>query len=359
MLSKLFGAAQNFFIRNRKPGVAYLSDFANWANDHAVLTICRHLRERRHFPAAVVQTQRGLRGQIVHVIDRHALLQPGGAAAIHASNRVFLSWFHQDPDVPAAKLAALRALLPEALRRVESVVVPCETTRQALLSLGVPTEKITTIPLGVDTSFFRPPSAVERAAARERFGIAADAICIGSFQKDGEGWGDGNEPKLIKGPDVFLQVIERLRDRGAKLHVLLSGPARGYVRSGLEKLGVPCSHTRLEQFHDILPLYHALDLYLIASRCEGGPLAFCESWATGVPVVSTRVGLPADWIDHGVNGMLHESEDADGLAGSCAKLIEQPELRASVAAAALRAAPQLDWAVLAEKHFTLYFPSSA
>ncbi len=354
MLSKLLDAAKNFAIRNRQPGVAYLSDNANWANDHAVITICRHLRERHHFPSYLVQTRRGLRGQIVHVIDRHALLQPGGAAAIDPSNRVLLTWFHQDPDVPESKLAKLRSLLPEVLARVETVVVPCEATRNALLSLGMPTEKITTIPLGVDTAVFRPPSAEERRAARQRFNIAEDAICIGSFQKDGEGWGDGLEPKLIKGPDTFLKVIERLRDRGMKVHVLLSGPARGYVRNGLEKLGVPHSHTLLANFHDILPLYHALDLYLIASRCEGGPLAFGESWATRVPVVSTRMGMPADWIQHRVNGMLNDCEDADGLAESCTQLATDAIFRESIRTAALAAVPQLDWATLAASHYALY-----
>ena len=45
----------------------------------------------------------------------------------------------------------------------------------------------------------------------------------------GVGWGDGLEPKLIKGPDVLLQTVALLRQRIPELFVLLSGPARGYV----------------------------------------------------------------------------------------------------------------------------------
>ena len=48
-------------------------------------------------------------------------------------------------------------------------------------------------------------------------------------------------------------------------------------------------------------------------------MAFLESWACGVPVVSTKVGMPRDWIETGCNGYLAEVEDVTGLAaGVCA-----------------------------------------
>ena len=45
-------------------------------------------------------------------------------------------------------------------------------------------------------------------------------------------------PKLIKGPDVFCDVIERLA-KDLPVHVLLSGPSRGYVKARLTKLTFP------------------------------------------------------------------------------------------------------------------------
>ena len=36
-----------------------------------------------------------------------------------------------------------------------------------------------------------------------KYKIPKDKIIIGSFQKDGVGWEEGNEPKLIKGPDIL------------------------------------------------------------------------------------------------------------------------------------------------------------
>jgi glycosyltransferase involved in cell wall biosynthesis len=137
---------------------------------------------------------------------------------------------------------------------------------------------------------------------------------MGSFQKDGVGWGEGLEPKLIKGPDVLLAVAERVARQVPELHVLLTGPARGYVRAGLERLGIPYRHAFLPDVDALAEVYPGIDVCLVASRDEGGPRAVLESMATHVPLVTTRVGQAADLVRHGENGWMVEPEDADGLA---------------------------------------------
>ena len=127
-------------------------------------------------------------------------------------------------------------------------------------------------------------------------GLPGGAFVVGSFQKDGVGWGEGLEPKLIKGPDVLLAVAERLAETLPELHFLLTGPARGYVRSGLERLGIPYRHLLLPDVDAVAEMYPAIDVCLVASRDEGGPRAVLESMATRVPLVTTRVGQAADLV---------------------------------------------------------------
>ncbi len=148
---------------------------------------------------------------------------------------------------------------------------------------------------------------------------------IGSFQKDGVGWGEGLEPKLIKGPDVLVQAAERLRDRVPELWFLLTGPSRGYVKSGLERLGIPYRHAYLPSVESMVKPYEAIDLCLVASREEGGPRAVLESMAIGVPLVTTRVGQAVDLVRHGENGWMVDVEDADGLVEWSAHVAEAPE----------------------------------
>jgi glycosyltransferase involved in cell wall biosynthesis len=150
------------------------------------------------------------------------------------------------------------------------------------------------------------------------------AFVVGSFQKDGVGWGEGTEPKLIKGPDVLLSVAERLRECVPELWFLLTGPSRGFVRAGLDRLGIPYRHALLDDVDAVAKAYEAVDVCVVASRDEGGPRAVLEAMATGVPLVTTHVGQAADLVEHGVNGWVVAVEDVEALADSVAHVAGAP-----------------------------------
>ena len=115
---------------------------------------------------------------------------------------------------------------------------------------------------------------------------------------------------------MLLSVAERLRDLVPELCFLLTGPSRGFVRAGLERLGIPYRHALLDDVDAVASAYEAIDVCVVASRDEGGPRAVLESMATGVPLVTTRVGQAADLVEHGVNGWMVDVEDVEALAGS-------------------------------------------
>jgi glycosyltransferase involved in cell wall biosynthesis len=196
---------------------------------------------------------------------------------------------------------------------IDRIQVTNREMEALVLSTGIAPEKVHRIPIGIDVETFRPPDDTARARSRARFGLPRSAFVVGSFQKDGVGWGDGTEPKLIKGPDVLLAVVERLAPQVPELHVLLTGPSRGYVRARLERLGIPHRHTLLPDVDAVAEAYAAIDVCLVTSRDEGGPRAVLESMATRVPLVTTRVGQAADLVRHGENGWMVEPEDVDAL----------------------------------------------
>jgi glycosyltransferase involved in cell wall biosynthesis len=193
---------------------------------------------------------------------------------------------------------------------------------ELVLETGLGRGKVHRIPIGIDVDAFalRTPAAV--IDARDALNLPASAFVVGSFQKDGVGWGDGLEPKLIKGPDVLLAVVERLRELVPELLVLLTGPARGYVRAGLERLGIEHRHALLPGVDAVAQAYDAIDLCLVTSRDEGGPRAVLEAMATGVPLVSTRVGQAADLVRDGENGWLVDVEDVDALVDRSAHVAD-------------------------------------
>ncbi len=237
----------------------------------------------------------------------------------------------------------------ESVPQLDRIVASAGIVRDRLTSWGVPEEKISLIPIGCETARFLPATGDQRVAARDRFGVREGEVVIGSFQKDGIGWGDGMEPKPIKGPDVFLSAIEQLK-KDIPVFVLLSGPARGYVKQGLDRLGVRYAHHYAADRDELAKLYHALDLYLVTSREEGGPMALMESMSSGVPVVSTRVGMAPDLIEPGVSGALTDSEDVTAIVRAARQILSLPDRAAAMKAAARQSVMVADWTVVARRH---------
>lgn len=262
--------------------------------------------------------------------------------------RFVTTFFHGKPE-DGPEVAAHIARFLETVPRLDRIVASASLVRERLLSWGVPAGKIVQIPIGCETDRFLPPTAEQRREARARFGIRDREIVIGSFQKDGVGWGDGAEPKPVKGPDVFIAAVARLA-KDLPVFVLLSGPARGYVKSGLARLGVRFAHDYAADRDALARLYHALDLYLVTSREEGGPMALMESMASGVPVVSTRVGMAPDLIRDGETGALVAVDDVEAIATRARELLALPAHAAALKVAAREAVKVADWSVVGRRH---------
>lgn len=253
-----------------------------------------------------------IRQQAVFYGSQFRLLAPG--MQVDWSHHLGTAYFHGLPGTGSPEFDQVYQQLCQVHPRIERVQVSHSQMHEVVLSSGIAPEKVFRIPIGIDLAYFSLQTPATRTQARQQLGIPASAVVVGSFQKDGVGWGEGREPKLIKGPDLFLQTVALLQQRVPELFVLLSGPARGYVKAGLERLGLPYRHIFLEHYPDIAQLYHALDVYIVASRQEGGPKAVLESMASGVPLVTTRVGQAMDLVQHGENGWMVDVEDAAGLA---------------------------------------------
>jgi glycosyltransferase involved in cell wall biosynthesis len=240
-------------------------------------------------------------------------------------NRLGFAYFHGRPGTP--EMPEFDVCFDSLSRRhpeIDRVQVTNSGMEDLVLETGIAPEKLHRIPIGIDVEAFRFRTPESRSAARRSLGVPESAFVVGSFQKDGVGWGEGLEPKLIKGPDVLLAAAERLRDRVPELVVLLTGPARGFVIAGLERLGIAYRHTLLPGVDAVAQAYEAIDACLVTSRDEGGPRAVLEAMATGVPLVTTRVGQAADLVRHGENGWMVEVEDVDGLVEWTARVADAP-----------------------------------
>lgn len=131
---------------------------------------------------------------------------------------------------------------------------------------------------------------LDRQKCKQKFNLSENDFTIGSFQRDTEG-SDLKSPKLEKGPDRFCDYVDKINKNKTNVHVLLNGWRRQYVINRLNKSSIKYTYLELPEQEVVRDMYGACDLYVVGSRCEGGPQSLIEAAGTKTPIISTDVGM--------------------------------------------------------------------
>ena len=76
---------------------------------------------------------------------------------------------------------------------------------------------------------------------------------------------------------------------------------------------------------ELIGLYHEATALILPSFSEGMPYAVLEAMAAGRPVICSRVSGLEEVVDHGVNGLLYDLGDEEGLRNAMLRLVRDPE----------------------------------
>ena len=310
-------------LASKEPNRLYfVGDFSNWVLSWEVREIAT-IAEKLGIDVGYGLERLWGKNQAVFFANQGDILARNWKLGGH---RVGFAYFHGKPGTSDVFTESYEQLKRHH-ERISRLQVSHSQMRDIVLESGIREDKVHLIPIGLNDAFFSPQTPESRRQYREKYKIPQEAVVIGSFQKDGNGWGEGLEPKLIKGPDILVESLGRLNDCVDNLHVLLSGPSRGYVKKRLTQLGIAHHHFYLDDYPQVGELFQCLDGYIISSRQEGGPKAVLESMASAVPLVSTRVGQAMDLVEDGVNGFLVDVEDVDGIVDKMLNVLTNSEMR--------------------------------
>jgi len=342
------------YIKLLGKDVIVVSDGSGWVIDNISSNISKALNAKG-IKSAVVSNfflpfLTLLRGKTFYFVDRWIYLDKKNYdffRKLSQNNKVIAMWWHSAANEDNVKLGKSIEILKSLLPYFETISIPCFIEKELLIEKGLPKNKLQVVPEGIE-SFFKKPTFEEKSFKRKELGIPESSFCIGFFQKDGSGWGEGLEPKLEKGPDIFIETIRRLSKKYNNIFVVLTGPARGYVKKRLVSIGVPFIHKYLKDYKDIVKYYSTLDLYLITSRTEGGPKSVLESLACGVPVVSTCVGMSKDVIEDNINGFLCEIENVEQLCKRVEALVSDKNLRDNFSRNGIETIKKYSWDNIAD-----------
>lgn len=333
----------------RRPQILYVTDKREWSTRDDGRNIVRYLSGDSLFDIDQVHRINGVTKSIIH-FGSLPLTSAGLRNPWSRHNTIISTVFHGDYGIGEISLEHHLDFVLENKDSIHIFVTSCSFMKNRLIRWGVNSDYIRMIPLGVSFVNRQRIPNDQRIALRRSYGIADEEFCVGSWQKDGQGWDEGDKPKHIKGPDVLIDTLSRLKALGVPVIALLSGPARGFVVNGLRRAGIRYLH---ENFIDQAALHRYMsiaDACLVTSREEGGPKAILEAMAHHVPVVSTKVGMAPDVIANGVNGILCEQEDVEALAHGLHGLRNDAGLARRISAAGLETARAHDWSRIAMRY---------
>ena len=199
-------------------------------------------------------------------------------------------------------------------KSIQKIRVSSSLYKNLLIRKGIHPKKIQLIPIPVNTEIYHPHKDNEILELKRKLKIPENVFLIGSFQKDGIGWGSESQPKLIKGPDIFIDTILLLKKEIKNIFLILTGKSRSYIIKRLNEIGIKYIYLDGDDPKFRSKLYSILDAYLICSREEGGPKGFLESISCNTPVITTNVGQVVDIGKDGYNSFISYSFNPEEIS---------------------------------------------
>jgi glycosyltransferase involved in cell wall biosynthesis len=193
--------------------------------------------------------------------------------------------------------------------------------RTSVLSLGVTPDKITRVPIWVDTKMFR--EGVPNFDLHRTYPEFSNIILsIGRLQPE------KNYAKLIK---VFAH-ISRVHD-DTMLIIVGSGPERERLVNLSRTLSVDKAVVILPWARDVVSYYKTSDIYVQPSLYEGWCLTAVEAMSAGTPVIMTDVGCAGEVVRNEETGLVVPTQSEEALTLALNRLIEDSTLRATLSLA--------------------------
>ena len=219
------------------------------------------------------------------------------------------------------------------LLRADAVVTPSRYLVDVFAKFGVAAESIAN---------FVDPAAVKY---RRRDALRPVFLANRNFQAL------YNVPCVLR---AFALIQHRLPD--ARLIVIGDGPEREHVHAVAQSLSL----ANVEFLGAVKPTemgrwYDEADVYLNASSIDNMPNSIIESFACGLPVVSTNAGGIPYIVDHERNGLLVNVDDHEALANAALRVLDDAVLAQRLISNALADVEQrYTWSAVGEQWSALY-----
>lgn len=243
------------------------------------------------------------------------------AVAVHGSET-----FESRATFKLRLKSRLSGLRRQTFLHAEKIFPVSSYTKGKLIEDGLPEEKMSVVPNGVDTRVFKPLRGKNPWA--EKLSLEGKKIMLTVARLDAH-----------KGIDLTLGALPRVLKTAPDTLYLVAGtgPEESHLKSLARKLNVTDSVLFLGKIStddELVSLYSCCDVFVMPSRelpgrmdlIEGFGIAYLEANACGKPVIGGKSGGVSDAVEDGVSGLLVNPESQDEITEAVLRLIQQKDV---------------------------------
>jgi glycosyltransferase involved in cell wall biosynthesis len=297
---------------------------------HDVISLHIYKKKLRRFQPSVVfrlariMKERGI--DIVHCQRHKPTVYGTLAACMTSKNPRVISHVH---GLNRARSFRRKLLNTALFRRTSRIIAVSDAVRDDIVSnVKSVAAKVVTIYNGIDVKPFID-SKLTREAARIRLGLPdKEALVYGTVGRLVE----------TKGLGVLLKAFARVYEKYPESWLILAGKGRleAELRSLAAELNIHERVLFLGYRTDIPEILKAYDVFVFPSIAEGLPGALLEAMATGIPVISSRVGGVPEILNNPELGMMISPSSVGELTTAMERLGSINEVERNAIGKALR-----------------------
>ena len=269
----------------------------------------------------ILQTRRFIRKIKPDVVDGHFITVYGFLAACSGFHPLVVTAWGSDMLVRPKQNPLSKFTTRYASRKADVIVClfPADVAKEQITKLGIDSNKIRTVLLGVDTADFSPSH--RDGKIRRTLGIENSQPVVISTRALAPIY---DVETLVRSIPLVLAEIPQ-----ARFVIAGAGEQHGYLVELAHGLGVSNSTEFVGWVpRTELPRYlSSADIYVSSSLSDGTSNSLLEAMACELAPIVTDIPANRPWINEGENGSLFPSRDHRALASKIVYLLNNQEKR--------------------------------
>jgi glycosyltransferase involved in cell wall biosynthesis len=230
--------------------------------------------------------------------------------------------------------------------QMDTIYVPSEVYRRQLIDNGFDRKKLHVLTRGVDLRRFSPAKRDAGFWPARGTGDGLKFIYVGRVSKE-------------KNLDLMLEAFVELRRESADVEMLVVGDGP-YLAALEERYRRPdIIFTGFLEGEALAAAYAGADVFVFPSTTDTFGNVVLEAQASGLPVIVSNRGGPAEIVSDGESGMIFDAAEPGSLKRVMRRMLANPELRFRLSSGALENAGQSSWQQVLDDLWDAKSPASA